>query len=113
MVRNPLDMAWSMYQMSHTNTHTERVQGMERFSRRHRPELQQYARDWVLHAQYWGTDAKLQIHSVRYEDLRMHTLSTLMGVLAFLLPPDDLPSMEQVTCSLEQDPSKVRSVWTS
>lgn len=102
-----------MYQMSHTNTHTERVQGMERFSRRHRPELQQYARDWVLHAQYWGTDAKLQIHSVRYEDLRMHTLSTLMGVLAFLLPPDDLPSMEQVTCSLEQDPSKVRSVWTS
>lgn len=49
------------------------------------------------------------MHTVRYEDLRMNPLASLMGMLAFILPPEELPSLEQVVCALENDPEKVRA----
>lgn len=36
----------------------------------------------------------------------MHTLTSVMDILTFLLPTEDLPTLEQVTCALELDSSK-------
>lgn len=106
-------MAWSLYHIDQTGTHSGRIKGLKQLDKKDpqvRKTLSQYARWWRRHVDYWDNEAQIQIHDVRYEDLKQHGLSSLLGVLNFLLPPEDQPSLEQVACALELDPVKVSIV---
>lgn len=50
--------------------------------------------------------AQILVKTLRYEDVRINTLNSVMDILSFLLPPEDLPTLEQVTCALDIDTSK-------
>ena len=51
-------------------------------------------------------------HVVRYEDLINSPLQALIGVLTFILPPDEMPSLQELLCSTRSeetlDPYKSR-----
>ena len=68
---------------------------------RERAEVLELGRHWLQHDEYWRR-APLPTHTIRYEDLRGRTLPVLLNTLAFLLPSDSLPDLDQVACALEQ-----------
>ena len=43
----------------------------------------------------------LLTHELRYEDLRATPLPVLMDSLAFILPAEQLPTLERLACTLE------------
>jgi hypothetical protein len=43
----------------------------------------------------------MQMHEVRYEDLRAAPLPNLMSLLSFLLPTESLPPLEDLACVVE------------
>lgn len=49
---------------------------------------------------YWST-VPLLTHELRYEDLRATPLPVLMDSLAFILPAEELPTLERLACALE------------
>lgn len=52
-------------------------------------------------------DARIPTHIVRYEDLQTNAAAHLPGILAFLLPPDEMPSSEAMRCAAERDHNNV------
>lgn len=44
-------------------------------------------------------------HTLRYEDLKAQPVPHMMALLSFLLPEEDLPSLERLACMVEKDPS--------
>ena len=68
---------------------------------RERDEVLELGRHWLQHDEYWRR-APLPTHTIRYEDLRGQTLPVLLSTLAFLLPRDSLPKLDQVACALEK-----------
>ena len=107
LLRNPIDSIYSEWQLAHSLQngqldHAARLeigllgaagpQGV-----RQKLEALRYARNWARHEAFWRA-APVPVHRVRYEDLMQYKLPTLMGVLAFLLPPEQLPSLSNVAC---------------
>lgn len=115
LIRNPIDSIHSEWQLARTarNGHldhavqVEVVLGQGRQMREHRAEVLKYARNWVRHEAFWAEKIDtIPTHRVRYEDLTRYKLPSLMGILAFLLPPEDLPSLSNVACITEQDAAR-------
>lgn len=63
------------------------------------------AKVWGYHEQFWH-DVPIPVHPIRYEDLMKNRLATVMGLLTFILPTDELPSLSNVTCITELDEAK-------
>ncbi|KAM0746385.1 hypothetical protein T439DRAFT_137768 [Meredithblackwellia eburnea MCA 4105] len=116
IVRNPIDSIFSEWQLEHYPKamgqldHTGRLNVGEFGSdtvagHRHRKEAIAYAKKWAMHEEYWTTSS-FPTHHARYEDLIDYKLPTLMSILAFLLPPDELPSLSQVACVTELDAAR-------
>lgn len=57
---------------------------------------------WVEFNQLWH-EVPIPVQLVRYEDLRLQPLSLLMNLVQFILPSEELPSMERLSCALELD----------
>ncbi|GAA5833709.1 hypothetical protein JCM11251_003210 [Rhodosporidiobolus azoricus] len=70
------------------------------FGEEHRGLLIRMAESWNHHALYW-TEAPLQTHTMRYEDLKARPLPNMMSLLSFLLPDEDLPPLQDVACIAE------------
>lgn len=51
-------------------------------------------------------EAKIPVHTVRYEDLRLRGVATLKGLVEFLVPSSHRPSPERLQCAAMDDPSK-------
>ncbi|KAM0749179.1 UAA-domain-containing protein [Meredithblackwellia eburnea MCA 4105] len=128
LIRNPFDAVASWWHMEYAES-TSAVQNHEgkveleggEFDPGDRPRLIEFAKKWRNHALYWQ-QAPIRTHTVRYEDLRRDTIPQMMSLLPFLLPPDDRPSLERVTCLAEKvnklNPYKSRkmgafSAWSS
>ena len=45
--------------------------------------------------------APLPVKMLRYEDLRTTPMPVMMDAIAFILPDDELPSLERLTCAVE------------
>jgi len=112
LVRNPLDAAFSGWQMANV---PKTADGQLNHSARldiadlgatdaQLGDVVRRAEIWLHHTAFWRAQA-VAVHTVRYEDLLKHRLATLMPLLAFLLP-DDLPSLAQLACVTEADPSR-------
>lgn len=63
------------------------------------PQIER-ARKYQNHWQFWA-GVPVKTHLVLYEELMKNRLPTLMSMLAFLLPSDELPSLTQIACALE------------
>ncbi|KAK4330598.1 UAA transporter family-domain containing protein [Rhodotorula toruloides] len=108
LVRNPLDAISSWYHFLHTSrtaegvyNHTARVElPGGKFGKEQRKEILEYAKRWRRHTTYWQ-HAPISTRVLRYEDLTARLIPNMMSVLAFLLPDDNLPSLEHVICVVE------------
>lgn len=49
--------------------------------------------------------AKLRTYDIRYEDLRSQLVPVLAGLMTFLLPPEDLPSLDRLACAIRSRPT--------
>lgn len=96
LIRNPIDAIFSYYHFRHSHSHENRIE-LDRLGAEQRVEVLRLAQRWVDHADYWE-QVPLQSHEMRYEDLRENPLPKLMGVLSFLLPANQLPSLEHLAC---------------
>ncbi len=115
LIRNPVDSIFSEWQLAHSLRngeldHAARLDigrlGMPGpQGARQKIEALRYARNWARHEAFWH-GAAVPVHRVRYEDLMRYKLPTLMGILAFLLPPAELPSLSNVACIVSW-----RGVW--
>ncbi|KAI5477180.1 hypothetical protein MNV49_006624 [Pseudohyphozyma bogoriensis] len=113
LVRNPIDSMLSGWHMAHvpknadgTLDHSARLDVKNLGSTPSQQEdLMKRAQIWAHHDQYWGS-THLPTHLIRYEDLMNSRLTSLLSLLSFLLPPDELPSLQQVACAMEQDESR-------
>ena len=56
--------------------------------------------DWKRHSDYW-LNVPLSRHFLTYEALRDDTQTQLSSLVSYLLPPEDLPSLQQISCAVE------------
>lgn len=99
LVRNPFDAIFSYYNFKMTHSHEDRVE-VGKLGEDDSHMVLLLARRWVEHAQYWD-NVPLRSHELRYEDLRENPLPSLMSLLSFLLPADQLPSLEDLACECD------------
>lgn len=104
LIRNPLDSIFSYYNFRHTHSHEDRVD-IDQLGEADAHEVLLLARRWVEHAEYWD-NVPLRSYELRYEDLRETPLPSLMNLLSFLLPADQLPSLEHLACTYTLAPSR-------
>ncbi|KAL7006316.1 hypothetical protein EMMF5_004202 [Cystobasidiomycetes sp. EMM_F5] len=79
---------------------------MDAFEDEHAQALRKLAEDWVSHLNYWDARAKIPIHKVRYEDMKTSTFSQMLGILAFLLPASEQPSLDRIHCATRPNKEK-------
>lgn len=114
LIRNPIDSIYSEWQLARSAklgkldhaAQIEVVLGQGRNLREHRKDVLKYARNWARHEAFWAEKVEVPVHRVRYEDIMRYKLPSLMGILSFLLPPDELPSLSNLACVTEQDASR-------
>ncbi|KAL8280717.1 hypothetical protein RQP46_007040 [Phenoliferia psychrophenolica] len=114
LVRNPVDALFSGWHLGHVpKTNNGQLDHAGRLELDHglgatpaeRADVINRARIYLNHYEFWG-GVPVPTHLVRYEDLVDSRLPTLMAVVTFLLPPEDLPPLSQIACALELDESK-------
>ncbi|SCV74621.1 BQ2448_7650 [Microbotryum intermedium] len=112
LVRNPIDAMASWWHLQHSGRTPEgylnhgaktEIDG-GKFGKGHRSRLLDMAQRWADHSMYW-LSAPVLTHTMRYEDLKAAPISHMMGLLTFLLPDEDLPSLESLACMVEHDES--------
>ncbi|SCZ98367.1 BZ3500_MvSof-1268-A1-R1_Chr3-2g06323 [Microbotryum saponariae] len=112
LVRNPIDAMASWWQLQQSGRTPEgylqhnaktAIEG-GKFGELHRKRLLDMAQRWADHSMYW-LDVPILTHTMRYEDLKASPIPHMMGLLAFLLPEEDLPSLESLACMVEHDES--------
>jgi hypothetical protein len=69
------------------------------------------AERWVHHSYYWNRKAKLQVTTIRHEDLQLQALPTLLRTLAFLLPHGKLPSLSSLSLTVPRDYVSIFRSW--
>ncbi|GAA93841.1 uncharacterized protein L969DRAFT_92244 [Mixia osmundae IAM 14324] len=100
IIRNPLDTVFSLYNFALTHSHTGRVEDLAPFGDADRVHLARHLNLWSSHEDYWSR-VPIQEHLIRYEDLHDHPLPEVMSLLAFLLPKEEMPSLQRISCSTE------------
>ncbi|KAK4702538.1 hypothetical protein P7C70_g3685, partial [Phenoliferia sp. Uapishka_3] len=113
LIRNPVDSLYSGWQLAHVSKlpggvldHSGRLNiPALGATAQQRADVIHQATIWNNHEKFWR-GVNLPSHLVRYEDLLVHRLPTLMSLLVFLLPDEELPSADQVACALELDKSR-------
>ncbi|SGY84734.1 BQ5605_C009g05717 [Microbotryum silenes-dioicae] len=112
LVRNPIDAMASWWQLQHSGRTPEgylqhnaktAIEG-GKFGEVHGKRMLDMAQRWADHSMYW-LDVPILTHTMRYEDLKASPIPHMMGLLAFLLPEEDLPSLESLACMVEHDES--------
>lgn len=112
LIRNPLDVAYSSWQMSNAPKgadgslcHNCRIDipALGSTAAQH-DDVMRKVDIWLHHTSFWNSQL-VRSHVVRYEDLMNHKVATLMSLLAFLLPTE-LPSLGQIACVTEADASR-------
>ncbi|ORY82875.1 hypothetical protein BCR35DRAFT_331249, partial [Leucosporidium creatinivorum] len=119
LIRNPLDSLYSGYMMAHVpktsdgaQDHSARLDiGLLGSTAAQREDVLERATVWKTHAEYWGEAARVAIHSVRYEDLMESRLATLMGIISFILPSNQLPPLNDIACLVEEVVELLKDGW--
>jgi len=95
LIRNPLDVAVSFAHHSHCSVDKMvRAMGRDDYSVVAAPErlhsqLRQRLLTWSGHALSWIDEPGMEVHVVRYEDMKADTVGTFTGVVRFLGLDDD------------------------
>lgn len=118
LVRNPLDAILSYWHLSreieaqhaldavdpsheHLYDHGRKMKdtpvGTGPTAEAERQSILEGADYWTSHAVYWG-QAPIRTHSVRYEDVTAQPVTHALAMLSFILPAEDLPSIDRVVC---------------
>lgn len=109
-VRNPLDamLSFYYYEIARLSTHSADAHTFKSavgLGVAERERMHLFAKKYVLHYQYWR-NVPLRKMTIRYEDIRRSPVIQTMAMMEFVLPEDQLPPLEQLSCLNAADESR-------
>lgn len=111
-MRNPLDTLFSYWQFNKAyeaakdktseKIHMARINVTLGETDEQVAEVKLFATRWLEFNELWHNVA-MPVQLLRYEDLRTEPLSLLMKLVQFILPEEEQPSLQRLSCALELD----------